>query len=172
MLGNRKYLAYAFFTALGLAPALNGAQAACGTSLAGVWYFFDMQGSSPGITTNVKSVVKGPALSNTVNIETFTFSNHSTGYSNVTARVIKCTLTVAANGGFTAPCISYGVDGGVDSTTASGTLTVATCDLSGAINVAGDPTAVTIVGGHVNGNNGAGIAVQGPQVHHFTIVKK
>lgn len=165
-----KCLGFALAASLGLSLTPTGANAAC--PLAGIWYFYDMQGISPGIVTNMKSVVVGPALNNKANIESFTFSNSNTGYKNDTSRAIMCTMTVKANGTFTAPCVSYGVTGNVQSVNVSGTLALsATCDLTGTITIPSD-TAVTIRGGHVNGTMGSGIATQGTNVHHFTVVRK
>jgi hypothetical protein len=96
-------------------------------------------------------------------------------FNNSTSRVIKCVLTVNAAGTIanTSPCSSFGVTGGgAQNTTVSGNLTLSSCNLSGTINVAGDATPVTIVGGHINGASGAGIATQGAkQVLSFTLVK-
>lgn len=155
---------------LALVAATGGANAAC--ALAGTWYFYDMQAQSPNIQTNMTSVVVGPSITNKKNLETFTFTKSSTGYQNGTARVIQCTLKVQSNGKFSAPCTSYGDTGQIDSTTVSGTLSLSACNLSGTINVAGDPTPVTIKGGHMNGVMGAGIATQGATVHQFTLVKQ
>ena len=149
--------------------ATGGANAAC-AALAGTWYFYDMQGKSPNIRTEFTSVVVGPQLSNKQTVEGFTFTKSDEGFNNNTTGVIKCTMSVKANGTFTAPCTSYNV-GGTFSGTVSGTLTLSACDFSGTINIPGD-TSVTIQGGHVNGNVGAGIATQGAAFHHFTIVKK
>lgn len=166
----RKVLAATLCAGLSLALANNSANAACAT-LAGTWYFYDMQGSSPNIRTNVTSVVVGPTMNTHKNLESFTFTNTDKGYDNNTSSIIKCTMTVKANGSFSAPCVSYAPDG-THNTNVTGQLTLtAACDLSGTIN-AGDPTLVTIQGAHVNGNVGAGIATQGLQFHHFSLIKK
>ncbi|HVZ52886.1 MAG TPA: hypothetical protein VG986_13025 [Pseudolabrys sp.] len=155
---------------LGLLAASAGANATCATSLAGTWYFFDTQGESPNIQTKMTSVVVGPALTNKATIESFSFTKNSQGYTNGTARVIKCVLTVKATGAFTAPCSSY-QNGQSESVNVSGQITMSACDFTGTITIPGDTT-VTIQGGHVNGNVGAGIATQGATVHQFTLVKK
>jgi hypothetical protein len=94
------------------------------------------------------------------------------------ANAIACpTLNIATNGSFSgASCTAYtAAMNGSDSATISGTITVASCVLSGSITIPGDPS-VTIRSGRVNGNIAAGIATQGTssktQVLHFTLVKQ
>jgi hypothetical protein len=166
---DRKILV-AMCASLGLAAATGGANAAC--ALAGVWHFYDMQTSSPNISTNFTSVVVGPNLSNKKNLETFNFTNSSKGYDNNTVRLIQCKMAVKASGKFTAPCTSYGVNG-TETVSVTGTLALnGTCDLSGTIVVAGDPVNVTIQGAHINGIFGAGVATQGGEFHNFSLVKQ
>lgn len=169
MQGNRKILVSAILAGLGMTAASGGAHAAC--TLAGTWYFYDMQASSPAISTVNTSVVVNTNPLTKKNLESFKFTNTNKGYDNYTTSVIKCTMTVKASGAFTAPCVGYAPDG-TNNANISGTLSLSACDLSGTINVAGDPVPVIIQGGHINGNVGAGIATQGTQFHHFTIVKK
>jgi len=171
MQGNRKFLMSVVAAGLAvLAASATSANAAC-AALAGSWYFYDMQGQSPGIQSKFTSVVVGPNLNNKQTLETFSFTNTNNGYDNMTTTVIKCLMTVKATGSFTAPCTAY-MPGKTQNVNISGKLTLSACDFGGTINVQGDPTPVTIQGGHVNGNVGAGIATQGTMFHHFTLVKK
>lgn len=169
MRDNRNISVAGMLCGLALLAAPAGANATC-TTLPGTWYFYDMQGQSPNIQTKFTSVVVGPQLSNKQTVESFSFTTKSQGYNNDTTAVIKCLMTVKANGSFTAPCTAY-MPGKSHSGNVSGTLTLSACNFGGTINVPGDPP-VVIQGGHVNGNVGAGIATQGTMFHHFTVVKK
>jgi hypothetical protein len=170
MIRSRIILAYSLSATLLLSTS-GIANATC--ALGGTWHFFSMQGSTPDIKTATTGV-RNSADTGTVNVKGFPLAGQA--FQNNTANIIKCRLAVSAGGVITntSPCSSYGVTGGgVHTTTVGGTLTLSpTCDLTGTINVAGDPTPVSIVGGHINGVSGAGIATQGTkQVHHFTLVK-
>jgi hypothetical protein len=85
--------------------------------------------------------------------------------------VNKCVLTMAADGNFTGNCNSFGVVGAPEGGSVTGQLVLSGCNFTGTINV-GDPTPITIQGGHINGVSGAGIATQGAkQVLSFTLIK-
>lgn len=94
------------------------------------------------------------------------------------AAAIKCVATFKTNGNFTAPCTIFNV--GTDaahSVNASGKLALsAACVLGGSITLSGEDEPIIIKNGHVNGNFGAGIGIQGTnsktQVLHFTLVKQ
>ena len=170
MIRTRTILAYSLSATLllstsGIANALN-----CGANAgpAGTWHLFVMQGATPDIKSTTVTVKNASNANQTIKV----FQNIAAPFKNTTARVIKCVLTVQATGNIlSSPCTSYGVNGAVDSTNVTGNLTLSSCNLSGTINIPGD-TAVTIVGGHINGVNGAGIATQGPkQVLHFSLIK-
>jgi hypothetical protein len=146
-------------------------QAACAATPAGTWYFFAFQGHTPDITTTTLPVRTGPAAGTT----DVTVFQSSGAYQNSTANVIKCVITIATNGNFSAdPCSYYGVTPGESgTTTVGGHFTVAACNITGTINVGGDPTPVTIQAGHINGNSAAGIATQGAKaVMYYTLTKK
>lgn len=147
---------------------LGAANAAC--PLAGTWHFMAFQGSTPDIRSTT-ATVRNSAGNGPVNIKVF--PNTGAAFKNDTSRIIKCTVTLAANGTFTKdPCSSFGVAGSPNNPTVSGQITATGCNLGGTVNVQGDPTPVTIQGGHINGNSGAGIATQGPeQVLYFTLIK-
>jgi hypothetical protein len=92
--------------------------------------------------------------------------------------VIQCLMTFKLNGNFTAPCTVYQVGSSTpQSTTVGGKITLNTtkCDFTGTITITGDPT-VAIKLGHINGNVGAGSAIQdtgaNTQVIHFSIVQQ
>jgi len=170
MIRSRTILAYSL-SATFLLSTSGIANALCASNNpAGIWHFFSMQGSTPDIKSTTVTVKNASNVNQQIKV----FQNIAQPYSNSTAIVIKCVLTVSAGGAIasTSPCTSYGVSGNTQSTTVGGTLTLTSCNLSGTINVVGDPTPVTIVGGHINGNSGAGIATQGTkQVHSFTLIK-
>jgi hypothetical protein len=155
------------------------ANAACSkAAMAGTWHFYDMQGQSPAIATKSVSVVVGPKLTDRSNVTVF--KDASPGVQNDTSAVITCTLNIKANASFTGSCTSYFVQSNsvqTQSPTVTGQLNItAACAITGTINVQGDPNVVTIVAAHANGTVGAGgvasgIATQGKQVHHFTLIK-
>jgi hypothetical protein len=97
--------------------------------------------------------------------------------NNTGADAIRCVATFAAAGNFTAPCTSYSSGStAAESVNVSGKLTLtAACDFTGSITVPGNK-AVSIKFGHVNGNAGSGIGIQGTgattRVLHFTLVRK
>jgi hypothetical protein len=170
MIRSRTILAYSLNATLLLSTS-GIANAACGASVgpAGTWYFFAMQGATPDIKSTTATVRNSAGTGQT---QLKVFQNIATPYTNTTARAIKCVLNIQASGNIlSSPCTSYGVNGGVDSTNVTGSLTLSSCNLSGTINIPGD-TAVTIQGGHINGVNGAGIATQGAKkVLSFTLIK-
>jgi hypothetical protein len=170
MIRARTILAYSLSATLLLSTS-GIANATC--AIGGTWHFFSMQGATPDIKS-VTTVVGNTTNNGPVSVKGFPLAGQA--FQNNTANVIKCRLTVSAGGVITntSPCSSYGVTGGgPHTTTVGGTLTLSpTCDLTGTINVAADPTPVIIQGGHINGNSGAGIATQGTkQVHSFTLIK-
>jgi hypothetical protein len=169
MIRTRTILAYSLSAALLLSTS-GIANALCASNNPqGIWHFFDMQGTTPDIKSTSVTVKNGSNANQLIQV----FQNVSP-YKNNTSHAIKCVLTVNAAGTIasTSPCDSYGVSGPAQHTTVSGNLTLSSCNLTGTINVAGDPIPVSIVGGHINGNSGAGIATQGAkQVHHFTLIK-
>lgn len=146
----------------------QSAQAAC--ALAGTWHLMAIQGTSPDIKSTT-ATVRNSADNGSVSVKVF--PNAGAAFKNDTARILKCKLVIAANGSFSNdPCSSFGVGGSPNNTTVSGNLTLSSCDLGGTINVQGDPTPVTIKGGHINGVSGAFVATQGAkQVLHFTLIK-
>ncbi len=167
---KRKFFAYSLCATLGVLSASEGANATCGTNLAGTWYLFALEAKSPSIQVTGQSVVThvNPTSSTVI----YPFKSAS-AFHNGTAHAIKCKVTVKSTGAFTAPCTSFGVvshDGG--NVNVSGNITVSACNLSGTINIPGD-TPVTIQGGYVNGNNAAGIGTQGADsVLYFTLIKQ
>jgi hypothetical protein len=94
------------------------------------------------------------------------------------ASVIRCIATFSDNGAFTAPCKIFNVGSSTQvSATTHGTLNLsAQCDLTGSITIPGGDPKVVIKYGHVNGNVGSGIAIQGTgtstQVLHLNVVKQ
>lgn len=169
MIRGHKFLACTMSSLLGLCSTAIDANAAC--PLAGNWHFFALEAGSPGIATTTESVSTG-GPPGSINIETFSFNNSNPGYTNSIASVINCTLAVQGNGSFSgAPCTSYGVTNGAQSTTVSGQLSESSCNFTGTITIPND-TAVSIVSGYINGNSGSGIATQGSsQVLYFTLMK-
>jgi hypothetical protein len=167
MIRKRKFLAYSLCATLGLVSASQDANATC-ANLAGKWHFFGSQGTTP----NIQSVPTTVDIGNNVTDSIIVFPKNVTPYENNTSNVIECTLTVLANGSFTGSCSNFGVSSGSGgSGPVSGSLTLASCNLSGTINT-GDPNLVTIRASHINGYIGAGIATQGSnRVLHFTMVK-
>jgi|tagenome__1003787_1003787.scaffolds.fasta_scaffold20931437_3 hypothetical protein len=169
MIRARTILAYSLSATLLLSTS-GIANAACGASAGpvGTWHFFAMQGATPDIKSITATVKNGSNANQQIKV----FQNIATPYTNTTARAIKCVLNIQASGNIlSSPCTSYGVNGGVDSTNVTGSLTLSSCNLSGTINIPGD-TSVTIQGGHINGVSGAGIATQGAKkVLSFTLIK-
>jgi hypothetical protein len=166
MIRKRKILAYSLSGTLLLSTS-GIANAAC--ALSGTWHFFAMMGSTPDIQS-FTTTVRNSTNTGTVNVKGFPLAGAA--FKNDTSRVIKCVLTVAANGSFTGPCDSYGAAGAFTNPPVSGNLALSSCDLTGTINVQGDPTPVKIRGGHINGVSGAGMATQGSKrVLSFTLVK-
>jgi hypothetical protein len=165
-----KLLAYSIFASLGLLSTLGGADAAC--AVVGTWQFFGIEGSSPGIK-QVGTSVRNSA--NTGSVQINSFPTTGTAFRNNTSNVIQCTLTVAAGGSFTGSCSSFGVTPNSNGpATVSGNLALNACNLTGTINVAGEPPATTIQGGRINSNStsGAGIATKGQgNVLYFTLIK-
>src|SRR5690348_13844711 len=76
---------------------------------------------------------------------------------------IRCVITFGASGAFTAPCRVFQVGSSTQqATNTHGTITLsAQCDLTGSIIIPGGDPRVFIKYGHVNGNMGAGTAIQG-----------
>lgn len=159
----RNFLICAAWTVIGLLGVSASANADCAT-LAGTWYFYDMQEQGPNIKTKFTPF-------NGSSLETFAFTKSYEGYTNNTTTVVKCTMTVKGNGNFTAPCTAYNIDGTFNVNVA-GRLTLSACNFGGTINIPGVGTPIVIQGGHLNGNVGAGIATQGIQYHHFSLVKE
>jgi hypothetical protein len=93
------------------------------------------------------------------------------------ASVIRCVVTFGASGAFTAPCKVFSVGNSTQmSTNTHGTMTLSACDLTGSITIPGGDPKVIVKYGHVNGNVGSGVAIQGTgastQVLHFDLVKQ
>jgi hypothetical protein len=149
--------------------ATGNANATCAANAAGVWHFFAITDREPAITTVVTNV-RNSADNGTTQLRVFPGTGVT--FANDSARVLKCVLTIAANGNFSnAPCTSIGVKNGTHTVNVSGHIGLSACNLSGTISVPGD-SLVTIQGGHVNGVMGAGIAIQGAkQVLSFTLVR-
>ena len=170
MTRNRKFFAYPLYVTLGLLPALASANAAC--ALAGTWQFFGMEGSSPSIRDVATQV---GSSNNKASVQINSFPLTGKPYRNNTSNVIECTLTVASNGNFTGPCTSFGVVANSNGPgTVSGKFTLSSCNLTGTINVAGEPPAIAIQRGRINSNStgGSGIATKGTgDVLYFTLVK-
>jgi hypothetical protein len=135
-----------------------------------VWHFFAIADREPAINTVIAHVKSSNAAGTPLDIRVFPPAGVT--FANDSAKVIKCVLTIAANGNFSnAPCTSVGVKGGTHTVNVSGHVALSACNLSGTITIPGD-TLVTIQGGHINGVMGAGIATQGAkQVLSFTLVK-
>jgi len=166
MIRKRKIFAYSLSATL-LLSSSGIANAAC--TLAGTWHFFALQGSTPDIKS-FTTTVRNSTNTGTVNVKAFPLAGSA--FKNDTSRVIKCVLTVAVDGSFTGPCSSFGVAGASNNPTVSGNLAQSSCNLTGTINVQGDPTPVTIRGGHISGGSGAGIMTQGTkQVLHFSLIR-
>jgi hypothetical protein len=147
----------------------HAAQAAC--ALAGTWHFSAMQSNTPAIRS-VAAQVRNATGTSSMTIKVF--PDTGSPFNNETATAIQCKLTVAANGDFDGACTGYTANvTNPESPTVSGKFTkTAACNITGTVNVQGDPTPVTIRGGHINGVFGAGIATQGKgQVFHFTLIK-
>ncbi|HET7679190.1 MAG TPA: hypothetical protein VFK79_03535 [Xanthobacteraceae bacterium] len=163
---KRKILTCSLSATLALLATSGGANAAC--ALAGTWHFYAMLGTTPDIKSTLVNV--GNSTNNgatTIRV----FPSAGVPYKNDTSRALKCVLTVQANGNFAGPCTSYGVAGSPQNVNVSGNLALSACNLTGTVNVPGNPP-VTIQGGHINGVSGAGIATQGSkQVLHFSLVK-
>jgi len=156
----RRAAACAFIGVVTAGAGATDALAAC-ANLAGVWHVFLMQGAAPATVTT--SVRKGDD-SGPMNIRVFQNNAHS----SAVALAIKCRLVIAADGTFGGDqCTSYGVvagDGGVVTVDGQINFPANGCQITGGIiNVSGDPTPVTFLGGYVNGQqkHGAGIARQG-----------
>jgi len=165
-----KRKALTFVCAAVLVATTGGAKAACNANNpTGKWHVFLMEGSPPNIKSTTATVGN---TTNNGSVQLKVFQNIPRPFENGTAHAIKCVLTIAANGNFSnAPCTTYRVTGAPNSANVSGNITLSACNISGTINVPGD-TAVTIQGGHINGNIGAGIATQGAKsVLSFTMVK-
>jgi hypothetical protein len=165
-----------------LCSAVSGANATCnyGGAASNKWIFHAIQASTPAIKSQTVTVRNSTGMGQ-VNIKVFP----STGspFDNETATAIKCVLTISSTGAVSAsPCTAWTVNTGGASvnvtltgqltSSGAGTASANACDFTGALNVAGDPTPVSIRNGHVIGTNGAGVATQGAaQVFHFTLVK-
>jgi hypothetical protein len=150
--------------------ASGTAHATCTATPAGTWHFFALADRESAINTVIANA-RNSADTGSVSLRVFPPAGVS--FAKDSAKVLKCVLTIAANGSFSnAPCTSYGDQGSVNNTTVSGTVTFSSpsCNLGGTVNIPSD-TAVTIRGGHVNGVMGAGIATQGKQVLSFTLVR-
>jgi hypothetical protein len=170
---------YVLTTAVALVAAnATALAAACpGSAIAGKWHFFAIEGQTP----NIKSApvtVRNSANNGPTTIKVF--PSTGTPFENSTSTAIKCDLTLSTNGTLTsAPCTAYGVqpgDGGAVSVTGKitfGTGTTTVCAITGGtLNVPGDSTPVTILGGYVNNKQGAGIARQGStRVYLFNIIR-
>jgi hypothetical protein len=147
MIRTRTIWAYSLSAALLLSTS-GIANALCASdNPAGTWHIFLTQGRTPDIKSTAVTV-RNSSNSGPVTIYTFPSVN---AFNNNTSRVIKCVLTVNAAGTIagSSPCSSYGVTGGgAHNTTVGGILALSSCNLTGTINVAGDPTPVSIVGGH------------------------
>jgi hypothetical protein len=93
------------------------------------------------------------------------------------ASVIRCVVTFGASGAFTAPCRVFNVGNSTPhAKNTHGTMSLSDCDLTGSITIPGGDPKVIIKYGHINGNIGSGIAIQGTgtstQVVHFNLVKQ
>ena len=170
MSGNRYNLVFTILGAFAAFLPASNANATCAANAAGTWNFFALADREPAINSVIANVRNasgnGPIAIRVLPSGGVTFVKDS-------AKVIKCVLTISADGSFSsAPCTSYGDQGGSKSMSVGGNLTFAspTCDLSGTVSIPGE-NAVTIRGGHVNGAIGAGIATQGKQVLSFTLVE-
>lgn len=170
MLSMSKIALAAALAALSGLSTVQNASAAC-SAVAGTWFIYGFQGSSPAIETAAVPVVIGPTISDAITIPVFV-QNHP--YNNNTASALACTLAIQASGRTTTSCAMYtsgltlvGKSGG-----ASANLRLNVCNLSGTISLPGDPTPVVIRAAHVNGNMGAGIATHGTQVETFVIVRQ
>lgn len=170
MLSMPRLMLSAALAALGAACALDGAYAACST-LAGTWYIYDSQGTSPAISTVNQQVVIGPTVGDVKNIPIFD-PNHP--FNNNTAGALGCTLKVQSNGATTASCLMYTSGKNLigKTSTGTGTLSVKACNLTGSISMKNDPTPIVIRAGHINGNVGGGIATHGNQVNTFVFVRQ
>ena len=170
MTANRSFVVYALCTTLGVLSTSVSANATC--ALAGTWQFFGIEGKSPAIK-DISTNVGNTTNNGSTQIKSFPLTGKP--FENDTADVIACTLTVAANGSFTGPCSSFAVTAGNSGpATVSGTFALNACNLTGTIDVAGEPPAVTIQRGRINFNStgGSGIATKGGgRVLYFTLVK-
>jgi len=170
MLSTSKIALAAALAALSGLYAVQNADAAC-SAIAGTWFIYGFQGSSPAITTVTLPVVTGPTISDGINIPVFV-PNHP--YNNNTASALACTMAIQASGRTTTSCAMYtsGLTLVGKSGAASANLRLNACNLSGTISLPGDPTPVVIRAGHLNGNMGGGIATHGTQVEAFVIVRQ
>jgi len=174
----RKALAYALAFTAAFAATMTSASAAC--SVAGTWHVFLMQGQSPSIkmaTVGVGAVDNNGATF----VRVFpVLPNNGQPFDNHTALAIQCKLTLSTIGEFAGDkCDIRGVAPGDNARrTVNGRLVFGSgteiCSITGGtINVSGDPDGVVIIGGHVNGNNGAGVARQrSNSVFLFNMVKQ
>lgn len=161
----------------GLAAATSDAFGACTTTqMNGSWHFFAMQSATPAIKNPVNQVVKdGTGANKTIRV----FASSGTLFANSTATAIGCQVTVtgasASAANFTGTCRSDGVVAGDGDTGVgiTGNVALSTCTVTGGtINVSGDPTPVTFLGGHFFYPSGAGTARQGQsQVILWTMIK-
>ncbi|MGB7257434.1 MAG: hypothetical protein WBD48_05100 [Pseudolabrys sp.] len=181
MIHNCKVLAGALCAILGLASTSTNANAACAT-LAGTWHIFTESGKSPNLKVVGTPIVTNLAQGGDKTV-LFTIKNFNVlatpQVSNDTTTILQCTLHVAADGTIStvkgsplSPCTAYHVPTGVSSFNVKGQLTLSTaCGLTGSITSPGVPV-VTIRGGQINGNTGAGIATQNNGNNSlFSIVK-
>ena len=168
MKGKRFKVVSTVIGAIAAFAATGNANATCAATAEGVWHFFALADREPAISTVVANV-RNSADNGTAQVRVFPPAGVT--FAKDSAKVLKCVLTIAANGSFSnAPCTSYGDQGSMNNTTVSGTLTISSCNLSGTIHIPSDTT-VTIRGGHVNDVMAAGIATQGKQVLSFTLVQ-
>lgn len=149
--------------------ALDGANASCST-LAGTWYIYDSEGTSPAISTVNQQVV----IDSSNDVKNIPIFAPTSPFNNNTAAALACTLKVQSNGATTASCLMYtsGKNLTGKTSTGTGTLALSACNLSGSITMKNDPTAIVIHSGHVNGNVGGGIATHGNQVNTFVFVRQ
>lgn len=149
--------------------ALDKAGAAC-AALAGTWYIYDSEGTSPAISTVNQQVV----IDSSNDVKNIPIFAPTSPFNNNTAAALACTLKVQSNGATTASCLMYtsGKNLTGKTSTGTGTLALSACNLSGSITMKNDPTPITIHAGHINGNMGGGIATHGNQVNTFVFVRQ
>jgi hypothetical protein len=130
-----------------------------------------MQAATPAIDTQLYNV---GSADNTGAVGVIGFPNTGVPFDNATANVIKCKITLNANGVGRTACTTYGVVAG-DSYNfrADGYINLNACQITGGrINVPNDP-AIIMLGGYINGAYGSGIARQGSgRVFLFNFVKQ